>query len=279
MSFRTILAILQERDDGARVLDCAVPLAIRFGAHLIGIHGAALPIAYPGPMGFPDADLLAAGSEAGKQHADELQQVFQARMGRDRISSEWRFCESLSGDSVSGVLTVARASDLVIVQQGDPERGDISVPSAETLIFETGRPILFLPYASNADPAFEKVLLAWNGSAEAARAAFDALPFIAAAKETEILCLDPKADAGQDAEVAAVDIAAALSRHGAKISITNQSSQGIAPGEAIGNRLVEGGAQLLVMGAYSQSWLKQFLFGGTTRTLLNSMPTATLMSH
>ena len=79
--------------------------------------------------------------------------------------------------------------------------------------------------------------------------------------------------------MAGVDIAAALARHGANVTFASQASGGVGAGEAIENRIAETGAELLVMGAYSQSWLKEFFFGGATRTLLESMPVATLMSR
>ena len=124
------------------------------------------------------------------------------------------------------------------------------------------------------------MLVAWNGSQQAARAVFDALPFIREADETEILSLDVADTPRQDAAVAGADIAAALSRHGATITfVSEQGSGGLSSGETIENRIVETGSDLLVMGAYSQSWLKEFFFGGATRTLLRSMPTATLMSR
>ena len=75
------------------------------------------------------------------------------------------------------------------------------------------------------------------------------------------------------------DIAESLSRHGAKVTLSSQHSGGLPAGASIENALAESRADLLVMGAFSQPWLKQFFFGGATRTLLESMPTATLMSR
>lgn len=279
MSYKTILVVIQGPEDAVRALDTAIPLAARFGSHLIGVHAAPLPVAYSAPMGFPDTDFIVAGSEANQERARELQQTFDARTAREGIAAEWRFAESFSGDSAVSALKVARACDLIVVQQANPKATSSALPNVEALLFETGRPVLFVPYAMSIDTGFDRVLVAWNGSPEAARAAFDALPFIVAARETEILCVDPRSSLDQDAAVAAADIAEALTRHGARITVSNAVSAGVAPGEAIENRLAETGAQLLVMGAFSQPWLKQFFFGGATRTLLRSMPTATLMSR
>lgn len=279
MSYKTILAVLQGKDDAGRVLDCALPLAARFSAHLIGVHAEPIPVPYVTPMGFPDTDFIAASAELNQQRSNELKALFEARAAREGVSCEWHALESVSGDSAIGALAAARACDLVVVQQSDPDGASGSLANVEALLFESGRPVLFVPYAVSVDPAFSKVLVAWNGTQQAARAVFDALPFIREAQETQILSLDASDTGQQDGAVAGVDIAAALARHGAKVVYASEVSGGVGAGEAIENRIAESGADLLVMGAYSQSWLKEFFFGGATRTLLQSMPTATLMSR
>ena len=279
MSYKTILAVLQGKEDAARVLDCALPLATRFSAHLIGVHSEPIPIPYVTPMGFPDTDFIAASAEANQQRSAEIKEIFEARAAREGVSCEWQAMESVSGDSAVGALSAARACDLIVVQQADPEGASGSLANVEALLFESGRPVLFVPYAISVDPSFQKVVVAWNGTQQAARAVFDALPLIKQAQETEILSLDAVDTGHQDGAVAGVDIAAALARHGAKIVFASEPSGDVGVGEAIENRIADSNAQLLVMGAYSQSWLKEFFFGGATRTLLRSMPTATLMSR
>lgn len=121
---------------------------------------------------------------------------------------------------------------------------------------------------------WSKVLVAWNGSREAARAAFDALPFIVEADATEILLVDPPADRG---EAPGAAIAAALARHGAAVSVHEQESGSQSTDAVIRDRVLATGADLLVMGAYSHSWLRELLFGGTTRSLLGNVPAAVLL--
>ena len=279
MSYKTILAVLQGREDADRVLDCALPLATRFSAHLIGVHAEPIPIPYVTPMGFPDTDFIAVSSEANKQRSAEIGALFEARAAREGLSREWQAMESVSGDSAVGALSLARACDLIVTQQTVPDNPSGSLANVEALLFESGRPVLFVPYAISVEPSFRKVMVAWNGTQQAARAVFDALPFIKEADEVEILSLDAVDTFHQDGAVAGVDIAAALARHGAKVVFASEPSGNVSVGEAIENRIVESGAQLLIMGAYSHSWLKEFFFGGATRTLLRSMPTATLMSR
>jgi nucleotide-binding universal stress UspA family protein len=278
MSYKTILVVLQDTPDTARVLDCAMPLAARLSAHVIAVHAEPIPIPYVSPMGFPDTNFLTVSSEANQKHSDELKTLFEGRASREGVSSEWYPLESVSGDSAVGSLVVARACDLIIVQQADTSAGG-SNADVETLLYESGRPVLFVPHAASVAPSFDKVLIAWNGTQQAARAVFDALPFIVAAKETEILTLDAIDTGHEDGALAGVDIATTLARHGANVTYSSAKSGEAGVGAAIETRISEGGAQLLVMGAYSQSWLKEFFFGGATRSVMRSMPVATLMSR
>jgi nucleotide-binding universal stress UspA family protein len=279
MTYKTILTVIQGKDDADRVLDCALPLAQRFSAHLIGVHAEPIPVPYVTPMGFPDTDFIAASSEANQQRSEEIRTLFESRTSREGVSAEWQALESVSGDSAVGALSAARASDLVIVQQSDPDGKSGTLANVESLLFESGRPVLFVPYAVAVDSRFRKVLVAWNGSQQAARAVFDALPFLVAADEVELLALDASDTVDHDAAMVGADIAQALARHGAKVNFASRQTAGLGSGEAIENEIADFGADLLVMGAYSQSWLKEFFFGGATRTLLQSMPAATLMSR
>jgi nucleotide-binding universal stress UspA family protein len=279
MPYKTLLAVIQSKEDALRVLDCAVPLAVRFGGHLIGIHAEPMAIPYATPMGFPDADFIAAGTEINRERTAEIRAMFDERTRREGVSAEWQAMESFSGDSALSALDTARACDLVVVQQSDPDTHARDLANVEALLFDSGRPVLFVPHAIPVDTSFSKVVVAWNGTPEAARATFDALPFIIEARETEVLAVDPRSDNVQDAPVAAANIAEALARHGARVTVSSRDSDGLTAGETIERHITDSGATLLVMGAYSQSWLKQFFFGGATRTLLKSMPAATLMSR
>ena len=279
MSYKTILAVLQGKTDCERVLDCALPLAVRYSAHLIGVHAEAIPVPYVTPMGFPDTDFITTSVGINQERSDQLKAMFEQRASREGVAHEWHAMENVSGDSAVSALATARACDLIVIQQSNPDAASGAMADVEALLFDSGRPVLLVPYAVSVNRAFKKVLIAWNGTAQAARATFDALSFIKDAEETEILTLDARDTGMQDRALAGVDIATTLARHGARVTYAGQSTDGLSAGEAIENRIAETGAELLVMGAYSQSWLKEFFFGGATRTLLQSMPTATLMSR
>ncbi|MEO9339142.1 universal stress protein [Mesorhizobium sp. SB112] len=279
MPFKTILAIIQTNDDVERVLDCAIGLAGDFDSHVIGLHSEALPMPYTSAVGFPDTEFLQITVEANKERADRLQSVFNTRMQETGIPFEWRSLESFSGDSAISGVSSARSADLVLVAQANPEGESGVAIDVDALLFDAGRPVLITPHAGPTLHTFRKVLIAWNGSKEAARATFDALPFIENAERTEILVIDPPDSYEEDSATAGTEIAAALTRHGAKVSVVTEKTDGSSVEEVIKSRIAETDADLLVLGAYTHSWFRQFLFGGTTRSVLQSMPIATLLSR
>ena len=144
--------------------------------------------------------------------------------------------------------------------------------------FESGRPVLLIPYIFKQPKPIKRVLIAWNGSKEVARATFDAMPFLKGADSVEIFSVEP-VDTGSHALHATVAaITAALARHGIKATHKTQESADKAA-SVIENRLSDSSIDLLVMGAYTHSRLWQMIFGGTTRTLLHSMTALTLLAR
>lgn len=277
MRFETIVAILQSEHDAGRVLDCAIPLASRFEGHLVGIHAEAMPAAFTSATGFPDTEFLQVSAEINKERTNKLRTEFLKRTEEAGISFEWRSLESFSGDSALTGISSVRAADLVIAAQRDingDEGADI-----DTLVYEAGRPVLVVPHSGALITNFKHILLAWNGSKEAARAAFDAIPFMVEAERTDVLVIDPPDMPEHGAHAAGSEIAAALSRHGVSVRVSVQKSNGAPVEELIQDRLAASGADLLVLGAYSHSWLRELLFGGVTRSVLRSIPVAAFLSR
>lgn len=277
MRFKTIVAILQNEQDAERVLDCAIPLASKFQSHLIGIHAEALAVPYTSATGFPDTEFLQVSADMNRERADKLQALFLKRIENSGLSFEWRSLESFSGDSALTGISSVRTADLVIAAQR--ESGSDASADVDTLVYDAGRPVLVVPHSGPLVTSFKHVLLAWNGSKEAARAAFDALPFIIEAEKTDIIVIDPPDTLDENPEAAGAEIAAALSRHGATVSVSVLQSGGTSVDDVIQTRIAETGADLLVLGAYSHSWLRQLLFGGVTRTVLRTVPVAAFLSR
>jgi nucleotide-binding universal stress UspA family protein len=279
MTFKTILAIVQNEADAERVVGCAAELASRHEGYLIGLHAEALPITYTSSIGFPDAEFLQTSAGINKERSEKLAAVITKHTESAGIQAEWRSFESFSGDSaVSGVAS-ARCVDLVVAAQANPGADSGGSADIETLLFDAGRPVLVVPHSGICLSSYRRVLVAWDGSRPAARAVFDALPFIIEANDTEILMIDPPETRSQGEPEAGEDIADALARHGANVRVHTEKSGGLSTDVAIQNRAAATGADLLVLGAYSHSWLREFLFGGVTRSVLQSMPITAFLSR
>jgi nucleotide-binding universal stress UspA family protein len=278
MTYKTFLAIIQNSDDAGRILDFAIPLATAAKGHLVGLHTEAIPIAYSSPVGFPEAEFMQATSEANTARAAKLEAMFKERVQAAGLSHDWRSLESFSGDSGVSGLSSARSVDLVVVAQPSPS-ADAPTADVETLIFDSGRPVLIAPFTGALTASFKRVLIAWNASREASRAVFDALPLILAAEQSEILVVNPEDNPARPADRAGEGIAATLRRHGANVVVTRMDAGGRGIDDIIEQRVAEKAIDLVVLGAYSHSRLREFLFGGVTRSVLKSMSVTTFMSR
>lgn len=277
--YKTILTVIRSKEEAGRVLDFAIRVAEANDAHLIVAHSEPAPFVYATPDGIAAAEYYDRMIEAGKERTAEIKAACEESCRKAGISSEWRAAISAGGDRAGAAISTASTTDLIIAGQTDPDANAGTDYDLERLLFETGRPVLMVPSAGSYDPAPKNVLVAWNGSREAARSVFDALPFLKAAKKVEVLMVDPQASDDTDAGAIGYDIAAALTRHGIEVNVQSVPSGGIPAGEVIENRISETGAELLVMGAYGRSRLRELIFGGVTRTLLASMTAPVLMSH
>jgi len=278
MIYKTIAVILQGKEDTQRVLDSAIPLAQVWGAHIVGIHAEPIPVAYSAAVGFPDVAVIETATQAAEERTREIEAIFLGRMKAAGQSHDWHGARSFSGDSGHACAAIARAADLVVAAQHNPNWASDETTGIESVLYEAGRPVLVVPHSGALTSTFSRVLVAWNGSREAARAAFDALPLIEEAETTEVFVVDPPEE-GDDLSASAAALAEALSRHGAQVTVATDTSRGRGIEEVIRDRAAATGADLLVLGAYSHSWLRQLLFGGITRTVLQSMPIASLMSR
>lgn len=278
MGYRTLLAIIHSEADAPRLLDFCLPFASRHNSHVIGLHAEALPIVLTTPMEGPFLAVTADMEIATAERHARLHDLVETRAQREGVLLEWRGFDSISGDSAISGIDSARGADIVVALQNDPE--GIASADIETLLFHSGRPLLFVPYNYTGGGApFTKAMIAWNGSKEAARATFDALPLLKAVGKVDILTVDAPEQDNQSRGRSGEAIAAALDRHGIEVNIRAEQSGKRTDVETISTALMESGADLLVMGAFGRSRLAEFVFGGVTRSVLQSMPVPTLMSR
>lgn len=280
MSYKTILAILDTADNCSAVADFAFAIAAETNAHVIGLHAETIAVVpLVAPMEIPDPVAVQALQDMAHAETVEIERIVRKKAELEGVSFEWRSFTSAAGYGSAPLIESARSSDLLIASQADPAKPSDSHVDVDNFLLDSGRPVLMIPYTIRKPKPIKRVLVAWNGSKEAARATFDALPILKAADEVEVFSVDPVDNALQSAAVAGAEIAATLARHGVKATLATAISQHKHAATVIENRLSDSSIDLLVMGAYTHSRLWQMIFGGTTKTLLQSMTALTLLSR
>lgn len=281
MSYKTVAVYARNEAELERVLSATRVLLQDFpDTHMIGVYSAPSPVVYADPNGFIDPGIFEETLKQNNILAHNLQTRFEAFMRENRASFEFRIAEAETGTAADGVLGLCTAAELLIAGQPDPNDAEINDETADTLVFNACCPVLLIPYAPVLQFAgLDRVTVAFNGKREASRAAFDAVPFLKVASQSELVWIDPPALDDQDAAVAARDLVSALARHGVDIVPVTLETNGRYAHDVLRDHIIAERADLLVMGAYSRSRLREFIFGGMTRALLGDLPIPTLFSR
>jgi nucleotide-binding universal stress UspA family protein len=269
MSYRTILVHLDGGRRSSERVDLAIMLARRYDAYLVGLFGLqrlAVPID-PNVAPMWMQSMLAERRAA----ADRAAREFHDKVAKERYAARSEWHDTLA-DGFEALVHHARHADLVVA--GQPDRDGEGVPASfsHELVMSVGRPVLYVPRAGRFEHCGSRVLVPWNGSREAARAVEDAVPFLQRSVSADVVTFgdDPAADSG---------MAAYLARHDAAVSVSAERTNRAEVGSAILARAAERAADLIVMGAYSHSRLRELVLGGATRAVFRSMTVPTLMSH
>ena len=277
MSYKDILVHVDDTKACESRLDVAVGLAERFESHLTGIYvdpGIAIPTVADvqiSPM------LLEGLEEEREQRCREAAQRFESRLKRSSVANEWR---SLEGELATTLIRQARYADLVVMGQDSPDEGTIVVGGLpDAVALACGRPTLIVPYIGVTRAPGGRVIVAWNGSREAARALNDALPLLVGADVVEVLSINARSGEESDADVPGADISLHLARHGVKAEARQIVANDVDVGEMLLSHAADHGADLIVMGAYGHARWREVVLGGATRQLLRHMTVPVLMSH
>jgi nucleotide-binding universal stress UspA family protein len=281
VAYRTILVHMNDARRVVSALSHAVQIARVFDARLVGLY------VYPAASearGAPAADPATAATENPQQEAERLGAIFKDLTEKERFVAEWRALPFEDTDPARIVVARSRAADLVIANQADPDwEASRRLDFPGRLAIESGRPVLVVPKGHSAAALPKSVVIAWNHSREAARAIFDALPLLKGAQNVELLTIHEATErtllqAGEDVlPIGAV--ADALARHAVKPTVVNLKATGDTVGEQICARVRSQDADLLVMGAYGHTRLRELVFGGVSRHVLAHAPVPVLLSH
>jgi nucleotide-binding universal stress UspA family protein len=176
----------------------------------------------------------------------------------------------------------ARYSDLLIIGQDDPDEALLGQGAdlPAYAVMNAGRPMFIVPYAGQFDRIGNRVVVAWDGGLQAARAITTALPILKQAQQVQVAMFDPEAGSRAHGELPEADIGLYLVRHGVKVECSRKpAGDDMDIGNALLSHLADCGADLLVMGGYGHSRFREILRGGVTRTILSSMTVPVLMAQ
>lgn len=255
-------------------LDNALALASGLGATLsVGVCQVRIP---PASNWLADtlinaAGMIAAENRKSAENAQALLAQFSASASED-IRGEAMLVECVGMISHWQIASKARAYDLLVV----PVHGHEQAACVEGLTFESGRPILLMTEDAR-NGAFDHVVVGWDGSRAAARALADALGFCAAARTVEVAVVTGDKDLSPAASVS--DVVRHLGRHGITANAIEIPAAGRDAGQALQAYCTESESDLLVMGAYGHSRVREFVLGGATRSVLERPALSIFLSH
>jgi len=277
MSYKTVLVHLNDKRRAEALLEPTIQLATRYNSHLHGLHVYASMPAPPVPVPY-GSKVLGSIVAGERESSDEIAATFSRMTATRSFVAEWQLLKVPHVNLAPIVMEHGRAADLIIAGQTDPD-WDLSplLDFPERLALESGRPVLVVPYAGRYPRIGRNVVIAWKAGRESARAVFDAIPLLQGAENVHILEITDRSDAstlGPD-----ISIAASLARHGIKPTIRTSVAPDISVGDEILSRLSDLDADLLVMGAYGHSRMRELMFGGVTRHIARHMTVPTLFSH
>jgi len=280
MTIKTILVYLPSENLAEPTLKAAIAIAKPRKAHIVGLHLEASYYPAYGEVAIAmPPDVIEQMRKPLRERAQKLKEGFNARMAEAGISAEWRSGTTEYSALPSLLVKEAVSADLVVCPKVDP--GDVDVTTLdlpERLILEGGRPVLVVPSDTESLPP-KRVLIAWNNSPQSARAVFDSLDLVKDADAVTVLTLASGDEARQEAETQARKLAANLDRHGVQAKVEAVDIGNNTASDYLTSRLAQDGADLLVMGCYGHSRLRELVFGGVTRNILGEVTVPTLMSH
>jgi nucleotide-binding universal stress UspA family protein len=183
------------------------------------------------------------------------------------------------GPRFTALSTHARYSDLLVLTQDSDDGQPRMSGFADNVLLDCARPVLMVPYVGAAVPIGGTAVVAWNGTRESTRAVNDALPLLSLAKQVQVVVIEPDDTPLRNAPLPGADISAHLARHGLNVEAKVLHGSGISAGNLLLSHAADVSANLIVMGAYGHSRLREMILGGVTHQLLQEMTVPVLMSH
>jgi nucleotide-binding universal stress UspA family protein len=263
-----------DRPAGA-LIDCAASVATLFEAHLDGI-ACVYQALNPMIASEAAAVVMAAEYETGVEQAAVVLDQFEIVTRRLGIAHDTRSTFDVSYAATRTLTQMSRLYDLNIVAQPDRSNPSQTDFLSEAVLFGSGRPMLMIPYITQAPIKTDRVLICWDGGIPATRAVYDAMPFLRKAKTIDVVAVNEKENASEASS-------AALLAHLARRDLSATPYPITADGPNIHNAILslaaDNNTDLIVMGGYGHSRFREFILGGTTRGMFESLTVPALISH
>ena len=283
---KNLLAVIGDGNAGP-VLEAALMVARRFSSHIVGLHSLTTEYAvvFGGEMGFSiSSEVDRTLEREGQERRDQARRLFRDFMeehgvamgrpvpGENGPTASWRE-EDGRQNAVVGMS--GRTYDLIIVEQ--PEKlASIAEATLEDALFESGRPVMMVPKI--VPPMIgDTIAIAWNGSTETALTVALSMPFLKLAKHVVIVAVGPQhmPEPGPTGE----ELARNLEAHGLRVSMRTAIGRQKPQGESFLKETMAEGADLLLKGAYTQSRIRQMIFGGATRHIIMESRVPVIMAR
>jgi len=275
--FKDIIAYLSVSKGNEAIADFAVSVASTLEAHITGI-AMVFVLNTPGAsMGYLPLEKIEPQQREYEAAAKTARDHFAAATARAGVSAGPQLLHTSFAKAANLFGRIARGFDLSIVGQAKPDGNAVEAMISESTLFESGRPVIIVPYIQKAPIKLDRIMVCWDGSRSAARAIADAMPLLERAKNVEVVIVTN--ERGKRDEIEGADIGQHLARHGLKVEVTRITHGDLDVADALLSHSMDASADFMVMGGYGHSRLREFVLGGVTRSILRTMTLPTLMSH
>jgi nucleotide-binding universal stress UspA family protein len=275
---KDILVNLEHKITRDPARDFAITIAETFDAHIAGVAFAYAPD-FPGHamLGIPPEIVAQMIAESEKVALAAIER-FDAAAKRSMVSSEHRLLKAIAEAAPFIPSMLARRFDLCVFMQSEPDGVD-NDDMIETSLFQSGRPLIVVPYIQKEGLKLDHVVCCWDGSRAAARAINDGLPLLVKASTVDLLIVVNEKTENKNNVIRGAEMAKHLARHDVKVQIVTIPAADIDVANAILSYIADISGTLIVMGGYGHARLREIILGGVTRDMLKSMTVPVFMSH
>jgi len=257
--------------------DYAVSIAAAFDAHVAGIAFLYDPIVPVSGAGYIPADVIERQERDNAAAAKAALDRFAKAAGNAGVSNAPLTLSASFAGAADQFARIARRFDFSVVGQPEPETSSVEEVIIEAAMFDSGRPVIAVPYIQKAPLKLDNVMLCWDGSRAATRAIADAMPLLSKAGRVEVVIVTN--ERGKQDEIEGADMGEHLARHGLNVDVKRTVLGDIDVADVLLSHAADAGTDFIVMGGYGHSRLREFVLGGVTRSILRSMTAPVLLSH